>query len=340
MTALGKRLALVGGGLALAIGAAEIAVRALGAAPSLVAIPVGEVLAVADPDLLWKLDPSAEGMSEPGLRGPGPESPKRRPRVLVIGDSVAHGTGLKEPDSIPRQLERELLAIGCDFEVLNGGVPGYDSGQEARALELFLPTIEPDLVIVLYCLNDAFTTPGFPESLKRNAARVGKQDDVRDLLAHARASRFEQTITRASHLARLGWAAWNRRVHDPMESKEANREFGHDVAIRRLGRVEAAFHRMRAVTRERGPPVVVAISPLFRYDGEYSEPDVHASVAALAEKAGLIAFDLLPATVAHWKATRRLLAQDEDKIHPNAEGAGVLARALAPKVAELLRREK
>jgi lysophospholipase L1-like esterase len=329
-----RRLLLLIGTTVIALGAAEVVVRVAGLAPSLVVVPIGDILAVPDPELMWVLNPAAEGMSQPGLRGPAPENPKRRRRVLVIGDSVAHGTGLPESDSIPRQLERELRAAGKDIEVLNGGVPGYDSRQQARALEVFLPQLEPDLVLVVYCLNDAFTTPGFPESLKRNAKRDGKQDEVRELLAHARDPSAVRILTRSSHLARLLMAAWRSRTQDPMESAELNRTLGFDAAVRSLGGVKQAFRRMRQAAG--ALPVVVAIAPLFRFKDHYSEPDVHASVAALATDAGLLAFDLLPPVEAHFRKTRQNLAQDDDRVHPNAEGVRVIAEALTPRIEEWL----
>jgi|KBSSwiStaDraftv2_1062776.scaffolds.fasta_scaffold67172_2 lysophospholipase L1-like esterase len=317
---------------------AEVVVRALGLAPKLVPIPIGDLKVITDRELIWVNNPGSDDIDELGFRGREVERPKRRQRILVLGDSVAFGTGLDEAASIPRRLEHALAERGIEGEVLNGGVPGYDSTQEARALELLDPEVDPDLVLVVYCLNDAFTTPGFPEFLKRSALRAGKHADVAELLSLARGSAFEHWLTDTSHLARLirGWRS--SAGVDRRESRETIRDLGFAKAVRDLARVESAFLRIGAWRSTAGVPVYVAIAPLFRLKGDsYSEPDVHASVAKLAERAGLVVIDPLPAVLDYVKRTGHDLAQDSDAVHPTAEGAEVVATALAEQLAPELR---
>ena len=79
-------------------------------------------------------------------------------RVAVLGDSIAFGYWVSDEQGFARQLE-ELLgatvgANGDRIEVLNFGVPGYNLEQEIEALRSKALAYSPDLVIVLFCLND------------------------------------------------------------------------------------------------------------------------------------------------------------------------------------------
>lgn len=129
-----------------------------------------------EPLLLWELVPGAdiEG-SEPhgrvryrinslGMRGPETATPKAAGvfRVLAVGDSFTFGLEEREEDSFPRRLEQLARASGASgssrVEVLNGGVPGYNTAQElAWLLSRGLAT-QPDLVILGAAANDVDPT--------------------------------------------------------------------------------------------------------------------------------------------------------------------------------------
>lgn len=94
-----------------------------------------------------------------GLRGPEPMEPKPADlfRILVLGDSVAFGWGVREEDTFPSQLADllTLLHPGQRYEVINAGVSGYGTWQQARWLEQEIARLRPDLVVVQVHLNDA-----------------------------------------------------------------------------------------------------------------------------------------------------------------------------------------
>jgi lysophospholipase L1-like esterase len=77
-------------------------------------------------------------------------------RIVALGDSHTFGWGVAREETYPAVLEqmlRERFPDG-EFEVWNLGVPGYNTVQEVRALELAIDRIEPDVVIVNYVDND------------------------------------------------------------------------------------------------------------------------------------------------------------------------------------------
>src|SRR5437763_607348 len=65
-------------------------------------------------------------LNEWGLRGDpiSPATPGSR-RILFLGASTTLGWGVREEDTVERQLERMLAAAGQPAEVLNAGVGNY-----------------------------------------------------------------------------------------------------------------------------------------------------------------------------------------------------------------------
>jgi hypothetical protein len=86
----------------------------------------------------------------------GPELPaNQKACVLLLGDSVAFGQGVEEQDTLAAVAGRRLEAVlGRRCEVLNAGVPGFNTANEAVRLEQIGATVGPSLVVVLYTDND------------------------------------------------------------------------------------------------------------------------------------------------------------------------------------------
>lgn len=77
-------------------------------------------------------------------------------RIACLGDSFTFGHGVRQEDAYPSQMEAILnAAAGVKaFEVLNFGVGGYNTKQEAILLEEKVLPYDPDLVILQYMFND------------------------------------------------------------------------------------------------------------------------------------------------------------------------------------------
>lgn len=147
-------LILLGVSGAFVLGALELATRVLenaAAAPE----AAGQSWAIYDEDLGYRPRPGFEGWNELGLRDDPLETPKRRFRVLLLGDSVPF-YGDSPADTFPGQLERALQSNPAlaPSEVVNAGVRGYTNYQETVFLEKYGVSAEPDLVGVSFVLND------------------------------------------------------------------------------------------------------------------------------------------------------------------------------------------
>ena len=124
---------------------------------------------VWDPDVDYRLRPNARGrMVSPefsaeirvnslGFRGPE-ISPVKKPgvrRVLFLGDSFMFGAGLKEHETLPNAVSRELERRHAgDFEAINGGVYGYQTANELEFFTKFGVPLHPDIVVILVMTHD------------------------------------------------------------------------------------------------------------------------------------------------------------------------------------------
>ena len=97
-----------------------------------------------------------------GCRGrdyPIPRSPEGT-RILVLGDSLALGAGVHQADTLASQLEG-LLNSGSseveaqpEFEVINCGVGGYGTRDEAGFYENSAAKYQPDVVLLVMTPDD------------------------------------------------------------------------------------------------------------------------------------------------------------------------------------------
>ncbi|MBN2312515.1 MAG: tetratricopeptide repeat protein [Sedimentisphaerales bacterium] len=83
-------------------------------------------------------------------------------RILLLGDSVVEGYGLRESQTISRQLEH-LYSDGST-EVLNFGVSAYCTRAEIELLEVKGLQFDPDVVVLVFVENDFdnFNREAFP----------------------------------------------------------------------------------------------------------------------------------------------------------------------------------
>ena len=116
---------------------------------------------IEDSELVWKLKPqSIEGIktNELGLRD-FPYNKNAEVKILVLGDSITWGHGIDEPQFLYTSfLETALKGKhpSKTFEVINSGVPGYSTFQERIYLEKYGLALNPDIIILQFCLNDIF----------------------------------------------------------------------------------------------------------------------------------------------------------------------------------------
>ena len=158
-------LVVIGLIVALAIG--ELLVRTL-APQNLYRFP--ENMYVNDPVLQYRLRPNFRGAisnaeysidirtNSIGLREDHEYGAKPAGifRILALGDSFTMGVGVRLEDGFVKRAE-SILNSGytrTDYEVINAGVPGYDTSQELAYLQTDGLSLEPDLVLLNYYVGN------------------------------------------------------------------------------------------------------------------------------------------------------------------------------------------
>lgn len=78
-------------------------------------------------------------------------------RIILLGDSVPFGVGVTKDNMLTMQLQ-DMINKGKQsdivYRVLNMGVPSYNTEQELIQLQHTGLTLDPDLVLLLFSLND------------------------------------------------------------------------------------------------------------------------------------------------------------------------------------------
>ena len=128
-------------------------------------IPVRETPYESDVEAEWRMKanyvgeygPVALNTNSEGFRSPeiALAKPANTVRVICLGDSLTFGHGVEERFAYPQILQRLLTARMPErsWEVVNTGVEGYSTFQETAQLRRCMK-FQPDLVVVLFCMND------------------------------------------------------------------------------------------------------------------------------------------------------------------------------------------
>ena len=245
-----------------------------------------------------------------------------RTRVLFLGDSFTFGWGLELQYSFPRQLA--ALLGERSWEIINLGVPGYNTIMEILHFEQAGLKYSPDLVILMYHLNDAQsavdTVLGPREQTFRSLVSYYQGD-----LHGAERERVE------NYLRSQGWPLdpeWNRR-----QVSWRNRSYlvAHYLPLY-WEPTHAALTRLGELSRHHGFRVLVGIIPEVdqSWDG-YPFDDLHARVAAEMRSHGFGVLDLKP-VLEHFP-NKQLMLWGTDG-HTSAFANRIIAQALADRLTE------
>jgi hypothetical protein len=254
-----------------------------------------------------------------GFRDP-PRGRKRAgvPRVLVLGDSYAFGWGVDDAQPFPQRTEALLRERGIAAEVINAGVPGYNTEQEALLLAELMPSYAPDMVVLAYVMNDAEPQNNVPQppAVTYRYAVSWVWEDAREVAMRRLAGRKE-------------WTSPNKQAMD----FDYVKGFAPDSPKWRASR--AALGRIAAACRAAGVPLAVLILPDFTqpFDASYPDGLIHRSVAGWSRELGVECVDLMPLFAERDHRNFMILTDG----HPNARAHDVIASVLRDRIVADLR---
>jgi lysophospholipase L1-like esterase len=143
----------------VALAGLEIGLRVYHAftkAPEMHSVSPKPLHVVTSAPYLYGLNPNENGTSSQGTRDDVVAIPKPKGtfRVLVLGDSLAYGSGIPPDKTFPNRLEALLRSQWTNAEVVNAGVSGYTPYNELQYYLTKGREFQPDVVVVAFCMND------------------------------------------------------------------------------------------------------------------------------------------------------------------------------------------
>ena len=253
---------------------------------------------------------NSAGLRSPEIAVPKPTGVKR---VLVLGDSVAFGWGVPVEQIFSRRLENALQQeLACPVEVVNAGVTGYATVDEADYFTHEGLAVEPDVVLVYYIENDNVSNP--------HHAHGAVASFLKDWIVFR--SNLASTVLYAWRVSRWKWqasAAGGDRAAYEAEQRAWDSRPGTQASV-------AALHEIGSVAKQRGIRTILASNPNNLNDRSIDEVR-NRVLREVAAKDGFDFVDIAPALIPY---KDRDLAVSETDRHPNGFAHGVIAEALLP----------
>jgi hypothetical protein len=235
--------------------------------------------------------------------------------MIVIGDSIGFGfctddESLPVESIFPNQLEKRLNSVDVPgihkFEVINLSVSGYDTIQEVEFLYQKGLELDPDFVIVAYCLNDAWTASAELVDFRQHASWFE---------SHPLLPRVVATLFRMSHLARLVW-----QRSSILLSRTRNTP---DIDPPAIG-----LTRLRSLADLHQFDVMVTIFALFEDFKHYPRKSDHERIWKEAMKNQFDVVDLFDAFRVKSKGNPKALQGPCNREHPDEKGHLVAAEMI------------
>jgi len=337
---MAKKLALTLASVLVALVAAELLVRAAGAAPKVYAIRKGRFQLSRNPRIGYEPVPLVYTGRELSFydylgasnslgfrdREHAVAKPAGVYRIVVLGDSVAAGLHVERNEDIfPPILERLLVQDGLRAEVINLAVSGYNTQQEVEMLREKGLQYHPDLVLVAYTMSSREHLDG--DILKTLLEAEQRQGGVSS-------ARVSSWLVKSAlyRFVRFRVLAAQRPPAAPAAPAASPTQRYLDLVS--ADTVAPYFGVLRDLARQHHFQVLIAVFPRFvRTFSYYNFGRQHQFVANLAKANGFALADLL----VPFSDCRRASGEpiSSDNFHPSPYGHRCAAAAIARAVMAL-----
>lgn len=279
-----------------------------------------------DPALVYELTPGASTtrdgilyqINDQGFRDDAFDGPTSKTsnefRIVVMGDSVAWGWGVKMEEAWPQRLEQALALAIPDrkITVYNLAVNGYSTQQEARLLETKGLAYDPDLVIVNYALNDPTIEEGgmWP---------------------------YFAPITRLEtwYRSKMVWQGLRNTALDYLGQLPSpfphNNPWDHTTLIHGalFHQVETGMQQLSTLQQNRPIKILWLVTPLFDFKKNQPYPweNIHRLLLEKCRQYDFAYVDIQP-HYADYNSKKLAV----DLIHPNALGHAIIADVMMKKI--------
>jgi hypothetical protein len=285
-----------------------------------------------------------ESYNSHGYRSPehGWTKPAGTARVAMLGDSFVDGSEVGDEELFTWHLQQAMSGV----EVINLGVYGYSTAQQAIALERVALRYDPDLVVLLTIPND-FYGNAVNLSFFGPAPRFVLDGDslrLESTRSPAATEAFEATNLPAPgraflHEHSLVYYFLNHLIYQPLIAGRTQRLLDEQSkALSKADQIEL-YHRivrrMKRLCDARG----VGFAVVFGYEQSALRPGApspNAEVIARLEADGIATFDLYD-TLRQAEASGQPTIYYREDIHWNVRGHRLVADVLQPRIEGWLR---
>jgi len=240
-------------------------------------------------------------------------------RIVVLGDSFTYGEKLQVDDTFPKRLERflNLNLHQPKIEVINYGVPGFSTRQEALAARNVIKTYRPDLLILQITLNDPEL---WPKSANRRFSEESGALTLNDPI-------FKQWKSLGFVLTRLHntatHSAYKNYFFDLFDNPKTWQNF------------RAGLDDLKKVAERAQLPIVAITFPLFSHPltSDYPFTRIHQKISEQLAARNIPALDLFEAfkNIPH----ERLQVEPGRDRHPNEIANRIAAETILPWLASM-----
>jgi lysophospholipase L1-like esterase len=237
------------------------------------------------------------------------KKPEATERILFLGDSFTLGWGVALDDLVSKVLERLLNRADSRYEVINMGIGNYNTTMEVELFKWKGLELGPDMVILMYFINDTEPVPGRQAPLAYTLlSRSYFCSFVFDRLTRLR-SRFLRTFE---------WSTHYRRLYSP---ENADNLDSNTESIRELIRL----------CDENDIRLLIVNIPEMHEFKKYQFTYATDYVRDLAQEGGVEFLDMLPAFSGHEPESLWISLEDP---HANAKAHAIMAQQIYDMIIE------
>ncbi|MBN1353745.1 MAG: SGNH/GDSL hydrolase family protein [Candidatus Omnitrophica bacterium] len=241
-------------------------------------------------------------------------------RILSIGDSIASGEYLQKNQRYINMMGDILSKHTTKkIDIVNAGVIGYNSWQEAELLKTKGLSVKPDLIIVSLCFND---DRGWRPEIRKTWF-----GGIREIPRHHKKARHLNFLYQRSQLFQF---IYDRMYFLKKSLKKQKRYYEEHEWKSEMKKWREPLEEIISLAKDHNIEILFVVFPLeqqiLKKEDNSSKP-----LADFFKERNIYFLDMIKAFN---RNSDKKLYIERDSIHPNATGSAIAAEAMANYIIE------
>jgi len=278
----------------------------------------------------------------------GPEVIEREgARILFLGDSITFANYLPESETFVNRVGEMAKLEGRTWNAINAGVGTISLGNELAILKETGLSIDPDVVVVMFYLNDFEESPGVAPINSPRWLRWSR-------LAHYTAQLFARRRHRTRDARKAARDALNAEIKAELEGRlevkpgnwrrdqaalnklivDKSNDWGGAWSEKAWQIMRPLFVELKRLSEIHEFKLVFIATPVrYQAEAEFLDDFPQRKLAAIAKDLDVPMLDLLPA---HREAVKNRIRLFYDHCHHTPDGAKIAAGAITEFLLEVI----